>query len=707
MISWALKRNSDNARDAPPSDDTTQVDLPDTPAPVFAVRALKTALFGTPAPRERRTTTRTATQKSTQQNANQRPSAEKTPAKPPGILLTPGTGTTRRKRVSFGRDVKQGSGGPARTSTGGLPEEGLGKAPSLWEVDCDEDVNQSRPKTRLQQAMENSRKNNPNAGGTDTKDFASPVKEPEDAWEEVDDDSEVEGDLTTDLNEPHSRSGKYWKSYFETYHSDAKAEMEKLVKYKHLAKSYAKMKDAEALELNQKLKEEQDKVKAMEEMIARMNRQAAVTAKQKGGKCDPQLMDELEKQTELAAEYKRQVEELEALLQVGVGAAGDGSQRQRRVASPRTHRTLMETQRELRRARSQVRELEKLQEERDRLKSELRHAEQRASKLAEENRKLSGELARSASRIQDLEKQLEDSQGLYGKLKEDAKARYLEAQQVLQKKNEKISELQEELDSLKTDGGGSMRPTRSARTTSLDGKLAGPRTLESAEPESARPLKEIREIKRTKSQRRLTTVPTAELRQREKRSTESVKRPSYEDPARASSRSLREKIGAERGTKAQPTLTALTDRGNLQDSQSSLSSGRSAHSRQDRPSRPTAAGDRLSRPSTWAPTTAEGKGGLGGLAGDKRASKRSLSRESDAPPEIDLVQSHFARLGGGAGGTQEAHGTSAVWSTMNTSRTTLPADRQAAAIARLQRKKAEREMQKQLAERKKEDAGSY
>ncbi|KXX78755.1 putative urease accessory protein UreF-like [Madurella mycetomatis] len=691
MISWALKRNSDSARDAQTADDTTQIEQPDTPAPVFAVRALKTALFGTPAPRDRRATSKTTSEKTAQQNTNPASQTDKSPAKPPGILLTPGTGTTRRKRVSFGHDVKQGSGGPAGTSTSGLPDDCPGKFPSPW-VDRNADAGQPRPKTKLQTVLEESRNSSIHESLKDERDFARPAKEQaEDAWEEVDDESECDADVTTDLNEPHSRSGKYWKSFFETYHTDAKAEMEKLVKYKQLAKSYAKMKDAEALDLNQKLKEEQEKVKAMEEKVAEMSRQASLTTRRKGGECDPRMTEELNKQTALAMEYKKQVEELESLLHEEAGEPRDNGHQPRRVASPRTQRTLMETQRELRRARSQVRELEKLQGERDRLRSDLRFAEQRAAKLAEENRKLSGELSQSASRIQELEKRLEDSKGSYDKLKEDAKARYLEAQQVLQKKNEKISELQEEIVSLKRDRAEPTRQIRSSRAKSFDGKATTFKYSDYTEG-----LVASREPNRPSSQKG-PTAPVSQVgtRHRERRSTESSMRASYDDVAFVPSRTLREKLETEFDTKAQST-SVLSDRGNLQDSRSSASSGRSAHTREEQP-RPDRT-DRAVR-STWAATSEEitSLNDRLGEAREKRFSKmsseqlkkppaRPSSRESETP-EIDLVQGNFARLGG-----PDAH-SSAVWGAMNTSRTTLPAARRAAAIARLQRKKAEREMQ--------------
>ncbi|KAK4127620.1 hypothetical protein N657DRAFT_653789 [Parathielavia appendiculata] len=697
MISWALKRNSDSARDAPVSDDTTQLDVPDTPAPVFAVRALKTALFGTPAPRDRRAAKTTKDQTS-QQNSNPAFSIDKSPAKPPGILLTPGTGTTRRKRVSFGHDVKQGSGGTARTSTSGLPEECPGKFPSSW-VDRNGESAQSRPKTKLQQAMESSRKGI-SALETDEKDFAYTSKEPEDAWEEVDDDeSDFEPDITTDLNEPHSRSGKYWKSHFETYHTDAKAEMEKLVKYKHLAKSYAKMKDAEALELHQKLKEEQEKVKAMEEKVADMTRQASLAARKEGGESNPALVEELAKQTALAVEYKKQVEELESLLPGDVDEAGNEPNRRRRTASPRTQRTLMEAQRELRRARAQVRELERLEEERDRLRSDLKFAEQRASKLAEENRKLSSELSLSISRIEELEKRLEDSKGSYEKLKDDAKARYLEAQQVLKKKNETISELQEAVESLRSGEAQPRRTSWSVRAKSLGEKSTALKPPEPVGEEGAGLQKGITELKQWVGQRGTTaSAASAETRPRDKRSPDLSKRASHNDATLAQARALREKLEAEFGTKALLASSVFSDRGNLQDSHNSTSSGRSAHSREDQTSRT----DRPTR-STWTATSTENAtlDDILAEARDKRASRtpleqqtknppppRPLSRESDTSPDL--------------GGTNAQ--SSAIWSTMNTSRTTLPEHRKTAALARIQKRIKERKMLQQQLGRDKENA---
>ncbi|KAK0626637.1 spindle pole body formation-associated protein-domain-containing protein [Immersiella caudata] len=714
MISWALRRGPSNApQDAPGADDTTQIDMPDTPAPVFAVRALKTALFGTPAARDRASKERTS-QPTNSNSAVTQPSAS--PTKPPGILLTPGVGTTRRKRVSFGHGVKEG----AAEST--VSDSGPIKPPTPWKSRGDDEAGDtiSRPKTRLTQALENSRRSG-------TLEDAAEAKEAEDVWEEIEEESEYDGDVTVDLNEPYSRSGKYWKSEFETYHKDAKAEMEKLVKYKQLAKSYAKKKDQEAIDLNQKLKEEQEKVKQMDQRVSEMGRQIALRAKKTGGELDSGHMEELTKQTALALEYKKQVEELESLLLDNAeGELDEKLQRHRRIASPRTQKTLLETQRELRRARSQARELDKLREERDRLGSELKFTEQRSAKLVEENRMLSGNLTKTASTIQDLEKDLREAKAEalqreseaqkwkqdYEKVKEDAKARYTEARQVLQKKNERIMELQDEVASLRA---AAIESKWTTHAKNLDTKLKagtekirGPdresalKFLETAEEESTLLLRELSELKKVSIQRGLLapTTATSRSKARTRSSTENRKPDFYEDEAVVSSRALRERIEAELGQK---DSWVLSDRANLQDSRSSASSGRSAHLREQEPSRP----ERQPQRKSWAAgttasaTTGRAKATIDDIVGEFRASQerrkriaaekpaerpapiRSFSPEGE-PPRIDLVQDSFAPLGGPV----DAH-TSGVWD-ISTARTTLPADRKAAAIARIQQRRSAR-----------------
>src|SRR3569833_2632322 len=119
MLGWVLKRSLDSASDAPAvspgessattdprrvankMNDDTQFEQPDTPAPVFAARAFKTALFGTPARVDRAPIPAVNTVDVTKDICGD-DKEPKSPANPSGLLLTPVTATARRKRVSFG-----------------------------------------------------------------------------------------------------------------------------------------------------------------------------------------------------------------------------------------------------------------------------------------------------------------------------------------------------------------------------------------------------------------------------------------------------------------------------------------------------------------------------------------------------------------------------------------------------------------------------
>lgn len=385
MLGWALNRATGNAStDAPtPGPDDTYTEQPDTPAPVFAARAFKRAIFGTPAPTKEVAPNPAATNNEMTKPINVDSNDYDSPSKPQGILLTPGNGTSRRKRVSFGRDVK---------STLALG---------------DNDGTRLRPRTRLQEVLENSRRQKNKLSDQDNSknfDFDLQDAEADDAWEEVDD-LDRDPDITVDLNEPRSQSGRYWKTEFQKYHDEARAEMEKLVKYKQLAKSYAKAKDAEALDLNERLREEQDKVLEMEKKIAGLaERIGARQGQGESTRDDRKLLRDLSRETALAVQYRNQVEELEALLK-GSGYGTDGNRRRRGGTSQNTAPTL-EDQREMRKARERLKELSDLRQELQRVKSSLSATEQRERKLEVEKRKISADLVKSEIKVADLERKL-------------------------------------------------------------------------------------------------------------------------------------------------------------------------------------------------------------------------------------------------------------------------------------------------------------
>ncbi|KAI7922831.1 hypothetical protein M9X92_004653 [Pyricularia oryzae] len=462
------------------SDDTlADIDQPDTPAPVFAARALKAAIFGTPAPAPAHTKNHssknrhslelrnTDTVSARSSTASEMPIS--TPSKQPqGILLTPGVGTARRKRVSFGRDVAAADSDKNTTSDGLLSS----LATSSHEIN-----DTRRPRTSLTEKLEKSRQLQPKSQeyefyttkpGNSTKKQQS--TEPEDGnWEEVieddDDDLDRDRDVTVDLNEPHSRSGRYWKTEYQRYHDEARAEMEKLVKYKQLAKAYAKNKDAEAMRLKERLSEEQARVAEMEAKVGELTRQIAIRVSNSGGSMqeDAEVIRDLAKQTTLATQYRTQVKELEALVKKGLdkgfsdhGDDGNGL----RAVSPRTSQTLMETQRQLKRARDQVQELGGLKNEHRKLKTDLRAAEKRAQELDlakdrveadlsaanTENKELTAKLALVEERARRKAEALDKLQEDYEKLREESRRTTRENRAAMRAKDDEISRLKKLLD---------------------------------------------------------------------------------------------------------------------------------------------------------------------------------------------------------------------------------------------------------------------
>ncbi|KAG5660595.1 hypothetical protein KAF25_003201 [Fusarium avenaceum] len=407
MLGWMLRRG-ENAPEVVNDGDTTQIDQPDTPAPVFAARAFKSALFGTPARPINQSTRATSKDKNSRNDQE-----SQTPPRPQGILLTPGTGTTRRKRVSFGQDVKKNTN--------------LNKEP------------EPRQRTRLNDALEKASKSVSRKSGVQQDQNDS-----SDEWEEADDEDHCTHDITIDLNEPHSQSGRYWKEEFEKYHEDAKAEMEKLLKYKQLAKSYAKQKDEEAIELAVKLKEEQQKVIEMERQIAEG---ASKIASKRGDRSDDvsaELLSTLTKQTALAIQYRTRVQELEDQLEEFLRDREDDpdskGHKRRQATSPRTQKTLIETQRELRRARMQVKEAGELRDQVTSLKTQLRAAEKRAA-LAE---------AKNETRVNALEK-AENEPLREGSRAQELRAQLREAREENRKKDEELRQLKQEFEAYRNE----------------------------------------------------------------------------------------------------------------------------------------------------------------------------------------------------------------------------------------------------------------
>ncbi|KAI9683816.1 MAG: hypothetical protein M1829_004150 [Trizodia sp. TS-e1964] len=383
------------------------VEPPETPAPLFAIRAFQTALFGTPriadeALENRDQPTRIIRPLSIGDvpkcpiAPDEKPIIDASPTKPSGILLTPRTTTARRKTVSFGAGVLDNEG-KRKSTKSGLPNDYPGKFPSPWtpklvHSNSERLVNSSKS---LEDASSVVSKSN-EVRITRSQGLLSP---------KTDEVSEV----TTDINDPKSTSGQYWKSEFEKQKDESRHELKKLSKYKQMAKSYAKKKDTEALFLRDKLREERVKVSKMEEEIVHLASQLAMsrTGEDENGR---DIMADLTRQTALALEYKAKVDQFAEVV--------DHHLLPHKPASPSTQQTLILTGQELKRAREQLRDVEQMQSDLTKLRETTKVEQQRSQLLLNENSVLTKDLAVVRNKLAQSEKALATREEMH-KLKDE------------------------------------------------------------------------------------------------------------------------------------------------------------------------------------------------------------------------------------------------------------------------------------------------
>lgn len=433
---------------------------PETPAPVFVARAFKSALFGTPAPPSDDTYFEQIAKSTNMAAPKQNPRADvSSPSK--GILMTPGTARSR-KTVSFGATVKDQQGAKPN-STSGIPDECPGKFPSPFVGAAVKQDGRSLRRTALMKTLENVRdtkRRRTEESKMRTSDPDTPqslleldiktgltapqIVESSLRSEETQsrpylrDMDDFDGDVTIDLNEPHSQSGRYWKSEYEKYNEDAKAQMTKLVKYKQMAKSYAKKKDEEAIDLGSKLKEAQKRALQMEDRIAELVAQIADGCLNGIDDDSPTMMKNLARQTALAVQYRSQVDEFRDVLKDRDQQLEGGNGELRKPASD-------------------------LESEVQSLRLDLSKSQREASKLRDVNAKLSRDLEKANEKLSQSEKRLKvvEStshdraqllQGLqtkYDNLKESAKAQRGDAEHLLKKRHDQVTDLKKEMAALK------------------------------------------------------------------------------------------------------------------------------------------------------------------------------------------------------------------------------------------------------------------
>lgn len=310
---------------------------PETPAPIFAVRAFKSALFGTPRLDHDALATPTSTPADHRAGKKERAGRitktpkvkqliEEEPVTKPrtvslmspgkGILLTPGTGAARRKNVSFG--------GLAFNEKVGKEESHQADPKLLPNVDNPSiiEAGPQRRQTNLTKALYKARigttkddkpidPKEPDGKVTSVKSEVEPKAQDEDREDIVADST----DVTVDLNHPFSRSGQHWKAEYERYFKNSDREMKKIIKYGQSVKSFAAKKDSEASYLGEKLDQELSKVAQMEAKVSALAAQLAAARVQGFEESDQgKLVEELSKQTALAVRYQQKADKYRAAL---------------------------------------------------------------------------------------------------------------------------------------------------------------------------------------------------------------------------------------------------------------------------------------------------------------------------------------------------------------------------------------------------------
>ncbi|EYE94191.1 uncharacterized protein EURHEDRAFT_413413 [Aspergillus ruber CBS 135680] len=426
MLGWMTGQNQ-NEQFAHSADNSKVLEAPETPAPVFALRAFKSALFGTPAPEEE---DRDRVLRAKEQQSPIRARVQADPQKdhstgnlgddkmptlqpdtaPTGntmvsptksILVTPGTISNRRKTVSFGDGVvdnerKQES--PSKAPSLRTPTN-LSTSPSSQWASGSSD---SKPRSKLTQALLDSREKR------SSKDFqptqtskSSETRSGGNTSKMVPQSAENDdNDETLNMSEPRSQSGKYWKTEFDKYRTRTDWEIKRLVQYRSVAKSYAKKKDEEAVRLAEKLKQEEEKVAEMERHVS----QLASTMVTEGDKHDKErLIQDLTKQTALALQYKHRVTMLrKALEKHGVVSnemedikeQSDGN-----VSADKTTEELRKSQQALEQANAKIKAMQNQRSDLSQLHDLSESSEQKASELEKENVTLKQTLARFKSEM--------------------------------------------------------------------------------------------------------------------------------------------------------------------------------------------------------------------------------------------------------------------------------------------------------------------
>ena len=344
-----------------------------------------------------------------------------------GILLTPGTGATRRKTVSFGTLIADAQKKdeqilPAEVKRDCAPE-------------CRKDSQVPKPSPRIQPRHSSLTKTliQMSRQKLDDKAISITSREEKPTGEFASsNDSQLENtgqspDNTVDLSQPRSRSGQHWKTEYEQYHKRSNSEMKKMIMYGQNVKSYAVKKDSEATCLGEKLKKELAKVSAMEKKVSKLAAQLnnAYAHGPEGESEQTRLVSELAQQTALAIRYKQKADRYRRAMQKenrADGSDGDGDTVQvSEEAVQETHREADSPE-----VVAQCAEHGTLHAQLETLRVSAKKAEDQAAKLEAENSALKQSLARVKGEMMSYEARRQAREERYkrreAKCKADKKA---------------------------------------------------------------------------------------------------------------------------------------------------------------------------------------------------------------------------------------------------------------------------------------------
>jgi len=314
-------------------------DAPETPAPVFAVRAFKTALFGTPHTEREIRLPALASEK----DANKVPSsisnkvkkedrivAKAVPGQFPsatpnyesmasptkGILVTPGTAATRRKTVSFGFNEALAQG---TTTTAAVEDAEPNIDPVLTPYKEESEgptADQPRHSKLTKQLIELSKKKPDERIPLKDLDSQPTANKGAPRHKSNTNALMVGPDTTIDLNQPESRSGQFWKTEYEEFHRKSTQEMINVLQYSQNIKTYAAIKDQEVITVNEKMEKELARLASMERKVSKLVKQLKLT-QTKGPEGDSDvanLIRDLAQQTARAIMYKQKADRYKATL---------------------------------------------------------------------------------------------------------------------------------------------------------------------------------------------------------------------------------------------------------------------------------------------------------------------------------------------------------------------------------------------------------